>query len=253
MRRLFPPTGGEEVSALAALGELPRLDGRPAVRVCMVQSLDGVIAIDGTSAALSGPADRAFYLACRSLADTVLVGAQTVRAEGYGPARLTPELIGARSRRGQPPLPRIAVVSRSLDLDPAIPFFTAAGERPYVITCAAAPADRRNALAGVAEVIVTGDADVDLEAALGALATDGAHLVVAEGGPTLNGALLEAGLVDELCLSVAPMIAGDGPRLAVGARRPPAAMELHRAFVDRGHLFLLMRPTHGQPPPLAPG
>ncbi len=245
MQQLIPPVPHGQVTALEALADGPRAVDRPAVRLCMVQSLDGVTAIDGTSGGLSSDADRAFYLACRSLADTVLVGAQTVRAEGYGPARLTPQLVVARLERGQPDLPRIAVVSRTLDLDFGASLFTEARQRTVVVTCEAAPADQLARATDVAEVVVAGQDTVDLAVAFRRLNRDGCRLVGCEGGPTLNAQLFDAGVVDEVCLSVSPQFVGDGQRLTagMGGRYP---MRLHALLRDGDGLFLRLRPQQSE-------
>lgn len=237
-----------EATMLATLAaDPPRASGRPAVRLCMVQSVDGVAAVDGTSGPLGTPADREFFLACRSLADILLVGAGTARAEGYGPARLTPELIAARRERGQADLPPIAVVSRTLDLDLRAPFFTAAAARPIVVTCAAAPRRELDAITRMADVVVAGDRRVDLGAALADLGRSGARLVGCEGGPSLNGELLRAGLVDEVCLSVSPLIVGSGPRVVAGGG-PIVPLTLHDAFRDGDSLFMRLRPRTASEP-----
>lgn len=242
MRQLLPSLPHDDVTALEALADPPLADGRPAVRICMVQSVDGVVAIDGTSGPLGGPADREFYLACRSLADTVLVGAETVRSEGYGPAKLNPTLVTARLDRGQPPLPRIAVVSRSLRLDLASPFFTQARARPVIVTCDSASPEALRAARTVADIVVAGDEDVDMGRAVRALAVDGARLIGCEGGPTLNGALIRAGLVDELCLSIAPTLVGAGPRLVadLSATMP---LRLHALLHCDDAVFMRLRPV----------
>lgn len=237
-----PPPHDAPLTAVEALADPPSASNRPAVRVCMVQSIDGVVAIDGTSGALGGVADREFFLACRSLADIVLVGAQTVRAEGYGPARLTPQLVVARQGRGQPTHPSIAIVSRSLNLDFTSPLFTEPRAPTTVITCEAVDSDRRSAAEDAANVIVAGDESVDLALAVGALGSDGCRLISCEGGPTLNAHLFSAGLVDELCLSIAPVVVGDGPRFVT----PPiehGALTLHRLIRADDYLFARFRPV----------
>ncbi len=246
MLQLVPPVPHGQVTALEALADPPSAEGRPAVRVCMVQTIDGVAAIDGASGTIGGAADREFFLACRSLADVVLVGAQTVRAEGYGPAKLTPQLIVARQDRGQPPLPRIAVISGSLDLDPDAPFFTEARARPIVVTSATSSAVRRSRLAAVAELMIAGKDRVDLASAVQLLARDGCRLIGCEGGPSVNAALFMAGLVDELALSVTTFLAGDGPRI-VTPPVPRTPMDVHKGFLADGALFLRLRPR-GQVP-----
>ena len=169
MRRLLPDPV-DPVDPAEVYADRPAAAGRPAVRLNMIASVDGAVSVRGRSGALGGPGDRRVFGALRSLADVVLVAAGTVRAERYGPAA--------------PPGPAIAVVSRSLDLDWDSPLFTAAGVRPIVLTVASAPAERRARAAAVADVIVAGEAGVDLGRALAALGGRGARHVLAEGGPT---------------------------------------------------------------------
>src|SRR5436305_295495 len=126
------------------------------VRANFVSSLDGASTLQGKSAGLSSEADRALFHLLRSMTDVVLVGAGTARAENYGGAK-APE-------RTQPP--PIAIVSKSLDLDPAARLFTDTTVPPIVITCAASPDRVRERLSTVADIVVAGDADVDLRAAL---------------------------------------------------------------------------------------
>ena len=183
----------------------------------MVASLDGAIAVDGRSGGLGGDADLRLFRILRSLADVVLVAAGTVRSEMYGPPKLPDELIAARLSRGQPRLPRLAVVSRSLQLDWGSRLFAEADPdaRPLVVTCAGASPQGLARAATVAEVVVAGGDTVDLHAALLELGARGAGSVLCEGGPLLNSALAAGGLLDELCLTVA---APPGRR-----RRPPHA------------------------------
>jgi riboflavin biosynthesis pyrimidine reductase len=226
VRQLLPePTDDVDVLALVAGEPRPPRDDRPWVLVNMISTADGAIAVNGVSGPLGGPADKKVFAALRAAADVVLVAAGTARAEDYGPAR---------SRPDGSPGPRIAVVTRSGDLDPSARLFS--GGSPIVITCAACPADRRATLEAVAEVVVVGDADVDLGAAVRALP---AGVVLCEGGPTLNGHLLAAGLVDEWRLTVSPQLAGGtSKRAAVGPDTAPAAMVLDRLLEEDGLLFL---------------
>jgi 5-amino-6-(5-phosphoribosylamino)uracil reductase len=242
VRRLLP-TPADAVALIEAYPPLSARAGRPSVRVNMIASVDGATAVDGASGGLGGPADRAVFAHLRSLADVVLVGAGTVRAEGYGPPRLAPELRAARRERGQAPLPRLAIVSRSCGLDWDAPLFREPGPRTIVITTDGAPADRRAGASAVADVLHAGREEVDLPAALAALADAGVASVLAEGGPHLNGALAAAGLLDELCLTVAPRLAGgDSARILAGPPVPGGAA-LEPAFVGErdGFLFLRLR------------
>ena len=136
MRRLWPDPG--EVDDVVDDGggrcACPAPDGRPWVLVNMVASLDGAITIEERSGGLGSPADKAMFSALRGVADVILVGAGTVRAEGYGPARPSEAIRAARLARGQQEVPRIAVVTRSLDLDASTPLFTDSVRPPIVIT-----------------------------------------------------------------------------------------------------------------------
>jgi riboflavin-specific deaminase-like protein len=190
-----------------------RLDDpdRPWLRLDMVTSLDGAVAdAEGRSGSLGGEGDWAVFLALRALADAVLVGAGTVRAEGYGPHRLRPGLAERRAADGRPGPAAIVVVSRSLELDTSAPLFTEAVTPTVVLTCAAAPGDRQAAVRRAGRLVVAGDEDVDLAEGLARLRADGLVQLVCEGGPTLNRALLAAGLVDELDVTLAPALVQQG-------------------------------------------
>ena len=205
----------------------------------MIASADGAAAVAGRSGALGGPADKQVFAALRSLADVVLVGAGTMRTEGYGPARLADDVRARRIERGQSPVPAIAVITRSCRLDWSAPFFTAADTRPVVVTVrATAGADRERA-AEVADVVVAGDTDVEPTRTIDALGDRGAANVLLEGGPHVNGDFVAAGLVDELCLTVAPLlVGGDVGRIVAGAAAPPAGLALGHVLEGDGYLFL---------------
>jgi riboflavin biosynthesis pyrimidine reductase len=165
-----------------------------------VSSLDGAAEVDGRSGPLGGPADKLLFATLRSLCDVVLVGAGTARAENYGPVK-----VAGRSPAEQPPL---ALVSRSLDLAADARFFTEPGPRPLIVTTAKAAAP--DWLRDSADLIVAGEDRVDLSFALDQLADRGLGTVLCEGGPRLFADLAQAGLVDELCLTLAPVLAGPG-------------------------------------------
>jgi riboflavin biosynthesis pyrimidine reductase len=231
MRQLLP-TPVDPVDPMAVYGDLPVAPGRPAVRLNMIASVDGATTLAGVSGGLGGPADHTLFAVLRSLAEVVLVAAGTVRAERYGPSS-TP----------------VAVVSRSLRLDWDAPFFTAPLARPIVVTVAQAPADRLAQAAALADVVVAGDRDVDLAAALAAFADRGWRAVLAEGGPTLNGQLAQAGLLDELCLTLSPRLAGgDAKRILDGpSLRAAAGLRLCSVCEQDEFLFLRYRPRHAEP------
>jgi riboflavin biosynthesis pyrimidine reductase len=208
----------------------------PTVRANFVSSIDGATALNGRSGGLSGDADKRHFELLRRVADVVLVGAGTVRDEGYGALRVSESSALWRTEHGMPPHPVFAIASRRLDLDPTSPIFTEAPVRPIIVTEESADAAP---FASLAHVIAVTDDAAGLSAALAAVRALGLQQVLCEGGPSLFAALLAADLIDELCLTVAPtLVGGDGPRL-VGGDIPPTAMRL--AHVLRGGDELLVR------------
>jgi riboflavin-specific deaminase-like protein len=247
VRRLVP-RAVEPHDVESAYGDLARLrgEGRPYVVVNMVASADGAISIEGRTQAMSSEADRFVFHHLRSLADVILVGAQTVRAENYGPPKVSEARQAERVARGQAPVPRIAIVSGSLDLDWSSRLFTDSPSRPIVLTAASAdPTAARQ----VADVLVVGGERVDLAAALVALGDDGVDVVLCEGGPTLNGMLAAGDLIDELCLTVAPFLVGAdvGAGLLGHVHLDDLLpMDVVHAFEEDGDLFLRYRRTEAR-------
>ncbi|MDQ1689711.1 MAG: hypothetical protein QOK42_2686 [Frankiaceae bacterium] len=235
---LLLPRDGSTVD-LDALYEHPE----GLVRANMVSSLDGAVRdASGVSGGLSSPADKKVFSTLRGVCDVVLVGAGTVRKEGYGPARPSPERMRVRRARGQAGVPPIAVVSRSLDLDLSTPFFRAASARPVVITVEAAPPDDRMRVGEIADIIVAGDEQVDLWAAIDALANRGLTRVLCEGGPRLLSDLALSGRLDELCLTIAlSVLGGDSGRLISGSPIEGWSGNVGHVLSDDTHLFLRVR------------
>jgi riboflavin biosynthesis pyrimidine reductase len=235
VRRLLP--GPEEpvdpAEVYDAGDRAPAEDGRPWLLANMVSSADGAATLTGRSGGLSSPADRDLFHRLRGVADLVLVGASTVRAEGYGPAR------------GDDP-PPIAVVSGSLALDWGSRFFTEAEARPIVVTSAAADPERVAEAERVADVVVAGDHRV----------------VLCEGGPSLLAEIATADCLDELCLTVAPLLAGgESPRILSGPLpNAPVSLGLASVLEEDGVLFLRYlraadegpRPGHSSAAPSRP-
>jgi riboflavin biosynthesis pyrimidine reductase len=242
VRQIYPEHV-DPVDAESVYADLPTADGRPGLRLNFVASVDGATQVGGVSGPLSGPADKFVYRLLRSFADIVLVAAGTVRAENYKPAKVQAEYADSRRARGQADRPRIAVVSRGLDLDWDAPLFTEAVEQTIVITTTDAPTDQLPAARGRAEVIQVGAGGVDLSAAMTALGALGVRHVLCEGGPTLSGALAAAGLLDEVCLTIAPVLAGgDAKRILNGPDLdPPLAQELRSLLEDGGNLLARYR------------
>ncbi len=233
MRQLLP-SGNPDLAALYAYPDGPWL------RANMVSSADGAANLDGASAPLSSDTDRQLFALLRTLSDVIIAGAATVRTERYKPARLQEPWRYLRD--GRTPTPPIAVVTARLDLDPASPLIAKAPAyaRTIVITTADAPADRRADLARHADVVVAGEETVDLKAAVSALAERGHCRMLAEGGPHLLAQLLEARLMDELCLTIGPLMAGPGAsRIVAGAlpTAPPLPLTLAHVLEDDGFLF----------------
>lgn len=212
---------------------------RPSLRLNFVASIDGAATAGGLSAGLSSPADKRVFDILRRLCDVVLVGAGTLRAEGYGSMRLDQAAAQWRRANGLAEHPVFAIVSGTLDLDPRSTVFTEAPVRAVVVTVGASPRAKREAFSRVADVVVCGEERLDARVMLAELAGRGLRQVLCEGGPTLFGALLEADCVDELCLTISPLLeAGKAPRIAVGVLPQARRMRLHHALVSGSTLLL---------------
>ncbi|WP_233608553.1 pyrimidine reductase family protein [Nocardia stercoris] len=224
---------------LLRLYSYPSRLGAPWFRVNFIATVDGAVSLDGVSGPLGTPADHALFDIQRDLADVVLVGGGTARAENYGGAhtdahrriRLHHHGLGGAPDGSPPP---IAVVTARADLDPAGRLFTDTVTPPIVLTTAAAPMERRERLtAAGAEVIVAGPDGMTPTAIRDALTARGLLRVLCEGGPSLFGRLLGAGLVDELCLTVSPLLAaGSAGRIAVSDNATPTPMSLRHVLLD---------------------
>jgi 5-amino-6-(5-phosphoribosylamino)uracil reductase len=215
--------------------------GEPWLRANMVSTLDGAAQHDGRSQPISSAADMRIFGTLRGLADVVVVGAETVRQEGYRAARAREEFAALREASGQGPAPAIAVVTASLDLDFSLPLFTSPLVPTLVLTGAAAAPDKiATAEKSGAQVVIAGDGmGVDPARAVRALADRGMRRLLTEGGPRLLGQLVAAGVLDELCLTVSPMLtAGDAQRIAGGpAVAVPKRFELTSLLEEAGFLF----------------
>lgn len=241
MHPLLPASADRSVAELdddrlAAFYAYPDGLTAPYVRVNFVASADGAATVEGRSEALGSPADRKVFLLLRELAEVLLVGAGTVRAEDYRGAR--------RRTRGRETPPPIAVVTASADLDPASRFFTDTFVAPIVLTTAAVPQERLDRLAAAGADVVALDR-LTPQTMLAELGRRGLHRVLCEGGPKLFGDLVTADVVDELCLTVAPVLtAGAAPRIAHGVPgTPPRRLDLAAALHEDGNLLLRYRRT----------
>jgi riboflavin biosynthesis pyrimidine reductase len=189
---------------------------RPWVRANMVASVDGSAVRGGRSEGLSGAADKKVFGVLRGLCDAVLVGAGTARVEGYRGLKARATYAEVRAELGQSPAPRLVVVSRRLDLDPTSELF-AGDQRTVVVTHRSSNQGARERLAEVADIIVAGADIVDLPAALDELTALGLSRILCEGGPHLLSDLAGSGRLDELCLTVSPLVVGGtGSRVLSG-------------------------------------
>lgn len=235
-----PAADLDDDALVAGLRGAGRSGAEPVLRVNFVSSVDGSATHDGLSGGLSNEADKRYFELLRRMSDVVLVGAGTVRAEGYGALRVSDESVRWRLAHGLDEHPVFAIVSRSLDLDAAI--VSDAPVRPIVFTTEGTQVP--DALAG-AEVIAAGIDRVDGPRIVAALAERGHDTVLCEGGPRLFASLLDDDVVDELCLTVSPVLEGspaqdDGIRITSGltARR---GLELVGILRSGSTLFLRYR------------
>jgi riboflavin biosynthesis pyrimidine reductase len=224
LNRLYPagpPVDDGDLPAQFAFAERAPAD-RPYLVVNMVASVDGRATLDGLTEKLSSPADKAVFFALRASVDAVLVGTGTLRAEQYGRLIKRPERRAQRVALGLEPEPLALVLSRSGDVPRDVPLLRDPDARV---------------------VVLTGD-DAEPRRALRRLRVEhGVRTVLCEGGPRLNGALLDAGVVDELFLTVSPLLAGgDEPRTIVeGHGAGAVALELVSVLESGGSLFLRYR------------
>lgn len=224
MQCLWPTPPEGVVSGTVSDTDLERIYGypenltRPWVQANFVCSADGAVTLDDKSEGLSHPADKRIFLLSRDLADVILVGAGTVRAENYRGVKINGARAERRARHGLAPVPPIAVVTNSAGIEPDDPLLTDTQLPPIIIAPRSAPQDRLDKLAEAgADLLIAGERTVDLLAALDELSRRGLRRIDCEGGPHLFGELVAEDLVDQLCLSIAPLLAGAGAgRIAAG-------------------------------------
>jgi riboflavin biosynthesis pyrimidine reductase len=213
------------------------------VRGNMIASLDGGATAAGKAGGLAGSGDRSLFLQMRYAADVILVGAETVRVENYSGAQVPVSERDARQQRGQAEVPPIAVLTRSGRLDPDARLFTRTEARPLILTSADAFDDTRRRLGAVAEVFnasgqLSGEADA--ARALEILADRGLLRVLTEGGPLILSLLIADGLLDELCLTIAPILIGGMSRRIATGPSPEVQTTMRPAHVlsdDQGYLY----------------
>ena len=235
-------SAGPEATAPELLAEVrPRERApadRPFVFVNMVSTIDGRAQVRGRTGELGEEADLEMLLELRALADAVLIGTGTLRVEGYA------RLVGAEERRARREAaglagdPTAVLLSRGLDLPWDAGLFAAPEQPVLVYTAAAAEADVPETAAPVEVVRLE---DPTPAAMLADLRARGVAALLTEGGPTLNSALLGAGLVDELFLTIAPVLTGESEAIRIVEGDPlPAPLRGRPVWVlrARGELFL---------------
>jgi riboflavin biosynthesis pyrimidine reductase len=219
----------------------PDLD-RCWVRANMISSLDGGATDDGKSGGLAGLGDRAIFSRMRQEADVVLVGASTVRIENYSGAQMSLAQRQERQRRGQAELPPIAVVTHGADFEHDSKIFTRTEVPPLIMTCRDTVDDATVRFGSLAEVIDASGAHpdrVDPTLVLAILADRGLRRVLSEGGPSLISLLIEHDLLDELCVTLAPvLVGGQARRIATGSGEAHTRMRRsHLLTDDDGYLY----------------
>jgi riboflavin biosynthesis pyrimidine reductase len=236
------PTDSIDDGRLADLYDYPEELQSCWVRGNMIASLDGGATDDGKAGGLAGAGDRALFKLMRHAADVILVGAATVRIENYSGAQLSVAARQERQRRGQVEVPPIAVITRSGNMDPTARLFTRTEAPPLILTTSRFHDDTHRRLGSVAEVIDASGQEpesVDAATVLKILADRGLYRVLTEGGPLFLGTLIEDGLLDELCLTIAPIMVGGGSkRIVTGLGNVHTTMRrAHLLTDDDGYLY----------------
>lgn len=222
MERIFPDaallSGAALDHEILAAPPENRLSTKPWVSFNFIASIDGAASLDGVSGQLGNAWDQRVFALLRQTADVILVGAQTVRSEGYGGDLLSKGAQAWRAENWLSEHPPLAIVSGSLNLEAELEVFTQAPVRPLILTLASAPQERREALSEVADVVNVGEESLDVDRIIAELSARGYKNIRSEGGPTLLGSFAAANRVDELNLTVSPLlVGGTAGRIAKGA------------------------------------
>ena len=235
IEQLLPPGPAVEVDAfLAALRPWERApEGRPLVLVNMVSTVDGAVTIGGKSGPIGGDGDHAMFHGLRTIVDAVVVGTGTLRAERYGRLVRKPERRAARAALGLDEDPLAVLITKSGDIPWDAPLFEAPEQRVLI----AGPASPPSVAAQVELIDAFGPGAV-----MRALTAFGVRAVLCEGGPTLNRALLDDGVLDELFLTLSPKLAGEGDALRILAGEgAPVDLRLESVLHHDGELYLRYR------------
>jgi riboflavin biosynthesis pyrimidine reductase len=230
--------GGDAIDddRLRTLYAYPDDMSRLCVRANAISTLDGGATTDGTSGGLGMDGDRLIFQMLRELADVIIVGAGTARTENYAGAQMNVAQRRRRQDRGQQEVPPIALVTRSGQLDRNLHVLTHTEVRPLVMTCSNAVSFARGQVGSAAEVIDCSGDDADLvdpALVVTELTSRGLYRGLMEGGPSLLGTFVQHRLLDELCLTLAPTVAGgDAKRIAVGGSHMLTSMRRAHLLCD---------------------
>jgi riboflavin biosynthesis pyrimidine reductase len=239
--RLFPTPHSDATDAdlLEWYSDGP---ARAGVIFNFISSVDGSATVHGHSGGLSDPEDQRILRLLRRLADVLVVGAGTIRVEGYAGELLDDEGRAWRVAHGKPARPAVALVSGSLRLDPAAAFFTTAPTPPLIFTTERADPRKRAQLSEVAELVEAGVDTVEPQRVVADLTARGHARIHSEGGPKLFGSFQEAGVVDGLCLTLSPaLVGGLGARVTAWADEHAVPLELMHVLRSGSMLFLRYR------------
>ncbi len=252
MDQIFP-TPEKDIDP-ANLYEIQQLNfikekGRSWVVLNMICSLDGSATCAGLSGKLGGAGDKLIFNSLRAGADFILAAANTVRQEKYSLPDTTEEVAARRLSRGQAARARLVIISASLSFPEDAGFLKQSAssqegassqeDMPIIYTTTDAPAKLKDALRPNAEIREAGEKSVNLSQVISQLGEQG-NMILVEGGPSLNGQLAELNLIDEICLTLSPLIVtGMGTRIFKSPEEFLRPMELSSVLVDeQGTLFL---------------
>lgn len=215
-------------------------DRLPFIRFNFVSSVDGSAQLSGLSGQLGSEADRRVFMLLRRFAQVILVGSGTVHAEGYEGPLVSGEAAAWRTANGYAEHPVLAIVSRSLSIDPGAPAITQSPSQVLIFTAETIDEDTRQKFPSHVELVqvaMRGNAP-DPEKIVEELIGRGLEFIHAEGGPRLFGQFADAKQLDSLCLSISPLlVAGRGSRVCVGEEEVELPLELHTLLEEDSMLL----------------
>jgi riboflavin biosynthesis pyrimidine reductase len=242
-RQLFPESGSAGINQLVA--SLHLVDRAPSDRpytiANFISTADGRAAFEGRSGRLGDEGDRGLFHGLREQVDAVIAGTNTMRIERYGRLVKDPEHRRRRAAGGLEPDPLAVLTTRSGNVATDIPLFAEPEARIVLFT--PVEVDTTGCAARVS-VVQLDPGEVTLTTVLRRLRRDfDVRALLCEGGPTMFGALLREGLVDELFLTLAPeLTGGGGPAITMGTPLPDLQpLSLTWALERHGSLFLRYR------------